>query len=139
SAHCAFHFHLVGDDVVAVAPFDCPNSDNQRLERINPATANRLQGGDTLGSNNNRIDAVLWNCSMRLLSAYRNRELVRGSHRRAGLIANLPDFDTRSMKPKDCLRTRILESTFLNHQVCATLFTLRRALFSRLKNEFDRA
>src|SRR6185436_18082820 len=66
-AHRAFHFHFLGDDVVAVAAFDRADGDDKRLERIDSTAANRLNRGDALGGYHDRVHAKLRLRAVRLL------------------------------------------------------------------------
>ena len=141
SAHRAFHFGLIGNDVGTVTRLKAADRHHRWLLRqIHSTRDNGLQTKHHLRANHDRIDTAPWLCAVRLVAADKNTKLIGAGHERTRPVTNLTRVHLRgNVQTKDGVDRWIFQTALFDHQFGAALFADRRHFFGGLENELDGA
>src|SRR5690606_32494402 len=128
-----------GDNVLSDPGMNsCHGHDHRLLGKVHLPAYDGLQGVDELCRHYDRVDAHPWRCAMRLSAFYFDRERVGRRHQSALHVTDSTEpADRLNVHAENDIHLGIVEYAFPDHQVSATFFARRRALFCGLKNKLN--
>ena len=108
---------VLRDDVVGRASLEAGDRDDARIERIDIARRDGLQGGHDLRPHDDRIDALMRHRPMAALAFDRDRDLVGRRHQRA--LAKAEGADRRArpiVHAVDLLDAELIHQPVIDHR-----------------------
>lgn len=153
--HGAAHLHFFGKDVFPLPALQGTDADDQRLTSVGLAAANRLQGRDGLGCDNNRIHSFMRCRAMGHLATDGDVETVAVGTVRTNAVGDLTGLEVmkiiikhanrrhrgRAVQPENGIRFGIGHRPLRDHQLGTPISFVRRrhGFLRRLEEKLHRS